>query len=191
MLVQPMFGPSCKTLSRATLASFVVALLLQSLGGCGFHLRSWELGNEYESVGLDARGNQEIEAPLRAALENVGVPLLATGAELVLELLDSDEELRTASVSGSARTAEYELIQRVRFAVRTAQGAYLAKPATATATRRYFLDRGNLVGSNEEQSLLRRELRTELVRRIMRVLNTVSRQPKSAPEALTGELSGQ
>lgn len=191
MLVQPMSGSLCRTLSRPMLSSFVVALLLQTLGGCGFHLRSWELGNEYESVGLDARGNQEIEFPLRAALENTGVPLLATGAELVLELLDSDEELRTASVSSLARTAEFELIQRVRYAVRTAEGDYLVKPATATATRRYFLDRDNLVGSNEEQSLLRRELRTELVQRIMRVLNTVSRQPKSNTGALTGDVNGQ
>ncbi len=153
-------------------------LLVLMIGGCGFHLRSWELGNAYDSVGLDARGDQDLEGPLRLALSQTGVPVVSTDAELVLELLNSDEELRTASVSGTARAAEYELIQRVRYAVRTADGGYLAKPATVTASRRYFLDRGNLVGSNEEQALLRRELRIELVQQIMRVLNTVSRQPQ-------------
>lgn len=168
-----------------------------SLGACGFHLRSWELGNAYESVGLvtqggfrAARGGQEMESQLRAALVQTGVPVLASGAELVLDLIASDEELRTASVSGSARTAEYELIQRVRFAVRTADGNYLAQPATARATRRYFLDRGNLVGSNEEQALLRRELRAELVQRIMRVLNTVSRQPVTSGVAQNEAANG-
>lgn len=166
------------------------ALVLLVLSGCGFQLRSWDLGSAYESVGLDtrggfktARGGFEMESQLRLALEQTGVPVLASGAELVLELIDSDEELRTASVSSVARTAEFELILRVRYAVRTADGVYVAQPATTQASRRYFLDRGNLVGSNEEQSLLRRELRSELVQRVMRVLNTVSRQPVSSGDA--------
>jgi len=174
-------------LSRWSLAGAALAVLLLSGSGCGFQLRSWQLGNGYESVGLDvrggfrsARGGLEMAEQLGRALEQTGVPVLTSGAELVLELIDSDEELRTASVSGTARTAEYELIQRVRYAVRTADGGYVAPPATARASRRYFLDRGNLVGSNEEQSLLRRELRAELVQRVMRVLNTVSRNPASS-----------
>lgn len=175
-------------MQRSVLATLltVIALFALSTSGCGFQLRNWELGNAYESVGMEVRGNQEIAGPLRLALGQTGVPVLAEGAELVLELLDSDEELLTASVSGNARTAEYELIQRVRYAVRAADGSYLAKPTTASASRRYFLDRGNLVGSNEEQALLRRELRSELVQRIMRVLNTVSRRPKADVGVVSG-----
>jgi len=148
------------------------------IAGCGFQLRNWELGNAYESVALESAGRFDIEPALRRALSQTGVPVVTSDAQLVLEVIDANEELRTASVSGSARTAEYELIQRVRYAVREGDGTYLAKPATLSASRRYFLDRGNLVGSNEEQALLRRELRTDLVQQIMRVLNTVSR---SAP----------
>ena len=152
----------------------LLALLLQ-LSGCGFQLRSWEMGSAYNSVGLDSAARFAIEPSLRRALSQTGVPLVANNAELVLELLDSDEELRTASVSGAARTAEFELILRVRYAIRDANGTYLAEPTVLTQSRRYFLNRDNLVGSNEEQALLRRELRGELVQQIMRVLNTVSR----------------
>ena len=165
----------CQAATRLAAAGALLCLLGAS--GCGFQLRSWELGDAYESVGLDVRGGQEYEPALRRALGQTGVPVTDDAPALVLELLDAAEELRTASVSGSARTAEYELIARVRYAVRDAQGSYLARPATLAASRRYFLDRGNLVGSNEEQALLRRELRADLVQQIMRVLNTVSRQP--------------
>jgi LPS-assembly lipoprotein len=137
------------------------------------------MGNAYSSVGLDSAGRFDIEPSLRRALSQTGVPLVSTDPELVLELINADEELRTASVSGNARTAEYELIARVRYAIRDASGSYLTKPTTLQSSRRYFLDRGNLVGSNEEQALLRRELRTDLVQQIMRVLNTVSRTPGS------------
>jgi len=155
-------------------------LLALQLAGCGFQLRSWEMGDAYSSVGLESAGRFDIEPALRRALSQSGVPVLDSGAELVLELLDSDEELRTASVSGSARTAEFELIMRVRYAIRDGSGSYLAKPSVLRSSRRYFLDRDNLVGSNEEQALLRRELRTTLVQQIMRVLNTVSREPPAA-----------
>lgn len=166
-----------------TLLWCIVLLCVVLLSGCGFQLRSWDLGSGYSSVALESAGRFDIEPTLRRALTQTGVPLVSTDAELVLELISSGEELRTASVSGSARTAEYELILRVRYAIKDSAGAYLAKPASLQSSRRYFLDRGNLVGSNEEQALLRRELRSDLVQQIMRVLNAVSRAAPVVPAA--------
>jgi len=170
-------------LRRRLLQTTAGLLLALQLAGCGFQLRSWDMGNAYSSVGLESAARFDIEPDLRRALTQTGVPVVDSGAELVLELLDSDEELRTASVSGAARTAEFELIVHIRYAIRDAAGSYLAQPATLRSSRRYFLDRGNLVGSNEEQALLRRELRTQLIQQVMRVLNTVSRTApaKTAP----------
>lgn len=174
-------GSSRLTWPGPALAIALAVVLAVVVSGCGFQLRSWKLGEAYESVALKSSGGFEIEPALRRALTQTGVPVVETDAELVLHVLDSTEELRTASVSGTARTAEFELIQRVRYAILDSDGAYLAEPTSLRASRRYFLDRGNLVGSNEEQALLRRELRTDLVQQIMRVLNTVSRSvPKSS-----------
>ena len=160
---------------RAGLRWLALGCLSCALVGCGFHLRSWKLGDAYESVALQSAGRFDIEPALRRALAQTGVPLVSEDAELVLQLLDASEELRTASVTGGARTAEFELIQRVNYAIVDGDGAVLARPATLQASRRYFLDRDNLVGSNEEQALLRRELRTDLVQQLLRVLNTISR----------------
>jgi LPS-assembly lipoprotein len=172
------------TVARRTICVLLAALLLTS---CGFHLRSWQLQGNYDAVELSSAGQHSVARALRSALRQTGVPLItaATRAEfadakvLVVELLDSTEDLRTASVSGSARTAEYELSLRLRYAVRRGAGDYLAKPTWARAARVYRLDRGNLVGSNEEQALLRRELQADLVQQVMRVLNTVSREGAS------------
>lgn len=170
----------------STLGLVLLLVAPSVLTGCGFQLRSWDLGEAYQSVGLESSGRFDIEPDLRRALSQTGVPVVESGAELVLVLLNADEELRTASVSGNARTAEYELIQRVRYAIRGADGELLAQPANLRASRRYFLDRGNLVGSNEEQALLRREMRTDLVQQIMRVVNTVSRAPVKQPLVSSG-----
>ena len=168
---------------RTMIGTLLLCVLL--LSGCGFQLRSWDLGSGYSSIALESAGRFDVEPTLRRALTQTGVPVDTNDAELVLELISSGEELRTASVSSSARTAEYELILRVRYAIRDAAGVYLAKPVSLQSSRRYFLDRGNLVGSNEEQALLRRELRSELVQQIMRVLNAVSRAAPVVPVATT------
>ena len=168
---------------RTMIGTLLLCVLL--LSGCGFQLRSWDLGSGYSSIALESAGRFDVEPTLRRALTQTGVPVVTNDAELVLELISSGEELRTASVSSSARTAEYELILRVRYAIRDAAGVYLAKQVSLQSSRRYFIDRGNLVGSNEEQALLRRELRSELVQQIMRVLNAVSRAAPVVPVATT------
>ena len=171
------------------------ALAGLSLSACGFRLRSWELGSAFDGVVLENPGRHAIGEPLRRAITQTSVPLmsgadaraeaLAPARLLVLRVLEAGEDLRTASVGGNARTAEYELTARVRFDVTDGSGAALAAPRWAQARRVYLLDRGNLVGSNEEQALLRREMHTDLVQQVMRVLNAVSRQPPS-PQTAAG-----
>lgn len=168
------------------LAVLVLVGALFAASGCGFHLRSWEIGSAYDAVSLTTTARHAITDPLRRALAQTGVPLLdspedgetdgvAPGKVLVLQVINASDNLRTASVGGNARTAEYELSTAVQFALGTADGTQLAQPTWARARRVYQLDRGNLVGSNEEQTLLRRELHADVVQQIMRVVNAVSR----------------
>jgi len=113
--------------AKRLLAAFGCILLALQLSGCGFQLRSWEMGSAYKSVGLDSAGRFDIEPALRRALAQTGVPVVENDAELVLELLDSGEELRTASVSGAARTAEFQLFvmkSRRYFVVSCALNSY-------------------------------------------------------------------
>lgn len=144
---------------------------------CGFALRSWDIGDAYESIALVGARNDAMVVQLRQALAQTGVPLRGTAADaaLIVEVLDARDELRAASISGGARTAEYELSLGLRYAIKTADGGYLARPAWASARRIYRIDRGNLVGSSEEQALLRRELSADLVQQVMRAVSAVTR----------------
>jgi len=70
----------------------------------------------------------------------------------------------------------------VSFAARDGAGNELIA-RRALATQRVFrLDRDNIVGSSEEQALLLREMRTDIVERIIRSLGTVARRETDATQ---------
>lgn len=157
------------------------------LGGCGFHLRSYDVGTDLSSAYVASNPRNLLEQPLRDALRQAGVEEAPTAAdaEVVLELLDSRQERRNVSFSGQARVAEYEAVLRVRYRIRDAAGNELAPDQWLERQRVYRVDSDNIVGSSEEQALLEQEMQRDLVQSILRTLNTVVQQRSE-----TGDLPG-
>lgn len=155
----------------------VLALPLLALAaGCGFHLRTWDIGGSIESAHVVSDPRNPLEAPLRRALRQAGVAETDTAADatLVVELLDSRRDRRSITVSGQGRAAEYETILGVRYRVTDAAGTELVAPQWLERERVFRIDRDNIVGSSEEQALLEREMQNDLVQQILRALNTVA-----------------
>ncbi len=150
-------------------------------GGCGFTLRSWDLGGNVESFFVEARGNNPLELPLQRALRQAGVPEAdsPSAAAVVVQLQELRRSRRGVSVTSRARVAEYELNVDVLFAVRSAE-KQLLDPRWARSSRVYRVDRDNLVGSDEEQTLLEREMHSDLVQQIIRAVNAVTVKPADA-----------
>lgn len=152
--------------SRALAIALLAAV---PLAGCGFHLRTWELTGtfhiEAEEASALARG---LEGALREA--GAGIAAVADDADIVVRLADERESLRGVSLTPGGRVAEYEVALVVSLVVEDAGGAAIVPRRGLRAERVYSLDVNNLVGSREEERLIREELRAELVRRIVRNL---------------------
>lgn len=161
----------------------LLVLLLALVGGCGFHLRSWDIGSSISSAFVAANARNTLEAPLRRGLRQAGVTeaTSATEADVVVELLEDRRERRSVSVSGQARAAEYEMTLGVRYRVLDSAGNELVTPQWLERERVFRIDRDNIVGSSEEQALLEREMESDLVQQIIRTLNAVV--PESAGSA--------
>jgi LPS-assembly lipoprotein len=157
----------------------VAALVLTVLPGCGFQLRTWELGTTAESVFVTSNPRNPLEGPLQRALRQAGVALASSPAEaeLVVALLDDRRERRSATVSDQARVAEYEVNLGVRYRVTDGDGNELVAPRWVERERVYRVDRDNIVGSSEEQALLEREMQQDLVQQIIRSLDAVVAEP--------------
>lgn len=159
------------------------------VAGCGFALRSWEMDDSVGSVFIaGASAQSDIGSDLRAAFTQAGVETAerSTAADLVVTLLDQRRERRSVSVTGQARAAEYELSRSVQYQVERsgADGAeILIEPRWIRVERVFRVDRNNIVGSNEEQSLVERELKNDMIQQVIRSINLVLTQSAAQPQA--------
>ncbi len=155
----------------------VAALLLTVVvAGCGFHLRNYSLDANLESFYVDSASQHFLADELRQGLRLAGATEAATAmeAELVVELMDQRRLRRSVSTTGSARAAEYEIELGVRFRLNNGAGEALTEPQWITRERVFRVDRDNIVGNNEEQVLIEREMRADLVQSVVRTINAVT-----------------
>lgn len=169
------------------LLAFAVLPAALLLASCGFHLRTWDLGDAFESVHIDADASVDLDRELAQAFRAADVRLAADAAQadVVLKLTDQRQARRSASVT-AGRAAEYEMSLAIRFALETGAGEVLAPASELTSERVARLDRDNIVGSSEEQALLVTEMRTDLVDRILRMTAVLSRQLATKADAAAG-----
>ncbi|HSG88661.1 MAG TPA: LPS assembly lipoprotein LptE [Pseudomonadales bacterium] len=170
-----------------SLWSGALALVLAlGLAGCGFRpAGTLEASGLAGTRVIDTAGESEVAWALSRRLDLYGVPEPAAnmGAERVLRLLDERFERRQVSVTGGARTAEYELVASATFELLGADGTVLIEPSTVRADAIYLRDRNNLLGSSGEERRLRDELRDDLVRRILSAVSVVAGSTGSVPAA--------
>ena len=157
------------------------------VAACGFQLRTWDLAGleRVQVVGGDA---PVLRRELTRVLMQSGVVLTeARGdADVIVQLSGERESRRTASVSGGARVAEYEMSLAVSFGAQDADGEELVPTRTLRAERTYRLDLDNLIGSREEETLIVRELRADLVQRIIRSLGRAAERAGGADASDAG-----
>lgn len=159
----------------------MLALLGLTLAGCGFQLRGYELDANVQSFAITGMTRAQVVAPLKRALQQAGAEEVAQSeANVVVALLDQRSERRSVSTAGQARVAEYEVDYAVQYQLLGADGTELTPSTWIERQRIYRLDRGNIVGSSEEQALLQREMLQDVVGQIVRAMDLVSRQAVSA-----------
>lgn len=160
----------CRIISRSLLLIWMAGFI----AGCGFHLRTWELEGSIETAKITSNLRNPVADPLGRALKSAGVDVVGSGkADITIELVSDRISRRAVSVTNQARAAEYQTTLTVVYAIHDADGDTLASARSVRASRIYTVDRDNIVGSNEEQALLQREMVDDLVQRIIRGVNAV------------------
>jgi len=133
------------------------------LSACGFQLRG--TGNSeiaLKELDLSARNAYgETVTLLHRVLEGSGMKIY-TGAPIKLILVSEVETQRTASYSGSARSAEYQLTTTLNYEVHGDKDRLLTSDK-AVVEKIYVHDGNNLIGSDQEAAQTRQEMRGELV----------------------------
>ncbi|MGF6703310.1 LPS assembly lipoprotein LptE [Pseudomonas frederiksbergensis] len=144
------------------------------LSACGFQLRgtgTTELA--IKELDLNARNAYgETVTQLRQVLESSGVKVYS-GAPHKLVLTDEQESQRILSYAGAGRTGEYQMTMVLNYDIRGQSNLPLL--SDKLEVQKVFIhDGNNLVGSDQEANDARKEMRRELVQRMMLRLQQLS-----------------
>ncbi|MDE1193771.1 hypothetical protein BWR59_30055 [Pseudomonas sp. Bc-h] len=158
--------------------NLLVMGLAVMLSACGFQLRGTGTNalsiKELDVSARDAYG--QVVTQLRQTLSSSGVHVY-TGAQYKLFLAREDETQRTASYVGSGRSAEYELTNVLKYEIHGSKDVLLLED-NVQSTKTFVHDGNNLIGSDQEAEQIRKEMRNDLVQKM------VARLQQLTPERL-------
>lgn len=166
-------------------ASAVIATLAIALASCGFAPRGSLSGTEdLGAVFVDAPRNVPIADLLKDEILDRNLTLASNrdSANILIRLTDEIETQRILSVQSTGRVSEYELRHSVNMLVAEGRDGDIARydpelrPNTVTVLREYTYNETDILGKEDEASILRAEMREELARHLLlRVVATTRR----------------
>ncbi|MFZ5654034.1 MAG: LPS assembly lipoprotein LptE [Pseudomonadota bacterium] len=160
-------------------------MLIAALTGCGWQLRGQgDAPQHVDSLHLGGRPlDDQLRRELIRDLETLGIALKdnANQAQYSLVVLDQRSRRRTAALSGRARIAELELIEEVEFTVLASDGSEVIPPARVSDDRVFEYNEDDILATDDEAQLVRREMRANLVRQIIGYLQRIG--PRDAGDA--------
>lgn len=154
------------------LRPLALAALLVLLGGCGFQPR----GDMHGLAGIPSplyvsgiASYTPLHRELKRQLEQQGVVLVADAgaSSAVLNIRDREYEKRVLSVDSRNKTIENELEESARFELLAPDRRVLSEAQTVRVLRVHFAPRDAVLGSRREATLLREDMRRELVQRML------------------------
>jgi LPS-assembly lipoprotein len=159
-------------MKRRLLAAAAAAALL---AGCGFQLRQAP-DFAFDSIAINAPATSPLANELRRSLAADGrVRVLPVGADAkeASVVLDMPSELREKVVVGlnaSGQVREFQLRTRLHFRLRTPDGRDLIPETELLQQRDISFNEAAVLAKEAEESLLYRDMQSDLVQQLMRRL---------------------
>ena len=157
----------------------ILFLFASLLSGCGFHLRgNVDLPANYQQMAIEGVSKYSaLGLGLKRSLQGNGVTIVdATAAQVILKISKVSYQRRLLSVSAtSGKTAEYELHYRLNMSVVNRQGNVLVSEQPLQQLRDYVHDQNNVLGTDNQEAQLRKDMERDLIGMILRRLQARAR----------------
>lgn len=169
---------SMQSLVRQRFARLALAALIMLLTACGWQLRGAGLSLPDSVRNVYVEGNTAIAGALRQSLSDSGTEVAssAASAELILQIVADRFDQRTATISASARISERRLTHEVEYIILDSNGEAIFPPGRLDIERVYEYNEDNVLATDDEVVMLRREMQQDLVRQLqMRLAQAANR----------------
>lgn len=157
-----------------TTGSIAVAVTAASMmSACGFHLRgaNGEANLPFQTIFLGFPESSPLGIELRRNIRASGGTTVVTdpkAAQALFEVLAENKAKAILSLNAQGRVREYTLTYLLRFRVKDQQGAELLAPSEISLRRTLNFDETQVLAKESEETMLYRDMQTDLVRQILR-----------------------
>ncbi|MCS5594532.1 MAG: LPS assembly lipoprotein LptE [Porticoccaceae bacterium] len=155
----------------------LLAAIVLLLSACGWQLRNSQvIPSNIGSLHIATQASHNIfVSELTRALDVYGVDVVSSAADASYSvvIVDFRQNRRIGTLNSSARAAEYQLNEDVDFLITDPSGAPLTKLLTASVERSYEIEERDILSSDNEERLVRIEMREEIVRQILNRLKVL------------------
>jgi LPS-assembly lipoprotein len=157
---------------RHLVASGLAAL---ALAGCGFHLRG-EQKLPFETIFVNTPPNSPLGATLNRQIRSgtyTRTVAQASEASAVLDILGEVRDKEILTLNAQGRAVEYKLIYRLRFRLHDGKGREYIAATEMRAQRDISINDSQVLSKESEESLLYRDMQTDLVQQLLRRIAAV------------------
>lgn len=162
-----------------SLMASTAALSTLSLGGCGFALRKAP-NFAFTTLYSGLAETSPLGVELRRSLESTRkVKVITDGrqindAQVVLDVLLDQREKVVLSLNAAGQVREFQLRMRFRFRLRTLAGKELIPESEIMQQRDISFNESAVLAKEAEESLLYRDMQSDIVQQVMRRLAAVT-----------------
>jgi LPS-assembly lipoprotein len=157
---------------------FLVQAGALALGGCGFQLRGApELA--FSSLFINVADTSSMGNELKRNLGSLGTLQIVSDAtqvataQAVLDILAEQREKTVVGVNATGQVREFQLRVRIRFRLRTPQGKELIPDTELLQQRDISFNESAVLAKEAEESLMYRDMQSDIVQQLMRRLAAV------------------
>ena len=150
-------------------------LLVLALAACGFHLRG-EQKLPFETIFVNTPPNSPLGATLNRQIRSgtdTRTVEQAGDASAVLDILAEARDREILTLNAQGRAVEYKLIYRLRFRLHDGKGREYIAPTEMRAQRDISINDSQVLSKESEESLLYRDMQTDLVQQLLRRIAAV------------------
>lgn len=159
--------------------ALVVLALALTLSACGFHLRG-TTQLPYNTLYLSMPESSELYALLSRAVQagsQTQIVPSAKDAQAVLSVTGDQQRKTVLSLNSAGRVREFQLIRTFSFRVHDNQGRDLMAPAKIELRRDITYTDEQVLSKEAEETVLWRDIQSDLVQQILRRLSAASPKP--------------
>lgn len=150
------------------LTLLIISLILTS---CGFHLRGFiDMPTGLHNVCIIVESaNRDLAPLLKEQLNAYHIQALSDPkqADYWLVIEEDSEEQHITSISSSTTPRQYQMTYQVKFKFQEANGKDIIPATHVTSIRQLTVNSNRILGSNDEENTLKREMRRDAVLQII------------------------